>query len=80
MGKDLGAKINENAFTEEKAISDVMFKLLHTLAHLDTKNIFHRDIKPENILFRSNNLSDICLTNFYFADIYNLEENLMYQI
>lgn len=78
MGKDLSTKINENIINDEKTISDLIFKLLHTLAHLHSKNIFHRDIKPENIYFRSNGLADICLNNFYFADNYSIYDNIAY--
>lgn len=57
--------MNEFICLDEKTVSDIMWKLLHGLSHIHSKNMVHRDIKLENIFFRNpNNLSDICLGGF----------------
>ena len=47
-------------------------QLIEAIAHLHTHNIAHRDIKPENILLaRPKDDSEIKLTDFGFASVYN---------
>jgi len=68
-GKDLKTKLNDYVCLDEKSISDILWKLLHGLHHMHSRNIFHRDIKLENIYFRNpNNLGDVCLSNFFISD------------
>ncbi|KAL4472009.1 hypothetical protein ABPG72_018511 [Tetrahymena utriculariae] len=69
QGKDMKSKLSDCLILDEKTISEIMWRLLQGLHHMHSKGIFHRDIKLENIQFRnSQNITDVCLTNFYMAD------------
>ncbi|KAL4485799.1 hypothetical protein ABPG72_012339 [Tetrahymena utriculariae] len=69
QGKDLKSKLNELLCMDEKSVSDFIWKLLHGLHHMHSRNIVHRDIRLDNIFFRApNNYSDVCISNFFLAD------------
>lgn len=54
---------------DEKSLSDFLWKLLHGLTHLHSRNVMHRDIRLENIFFRSpTSLTDACISNFNLAE------------
>lgn len=68
QGKDLKSHLKVQEFFEEKALSDAIYNLLSGLNHLHQKNIIHRDIRPDNIVLKqSNNLTNVCITNFRLA-------------
>jgi len=69
QGKDLRSKLSELLCLDEKSLSDCLWKLLHGLAHLHSRNIMHKDLRLENIFLRApTSLTDACISNFNLAD------------
>lgn len=65
QSKSLKSKLKECVCFDERVVSDIVWKLLHALTHLHSKNIIHRNIRLNTIYYKnSNNLGDICLGSF----------------
>lgn len=68
--KSLKSKLKEYVCFDERVVSDIMWKLLHGIAHMHSKNIVHRDIRLNTIFYKnSNNIGDICLGGFQNAEL-----------
>lgn len=68
-GKNMKNRLNDLINIEEKSLSDIIQKLLSIVCHMHSKKVVHRDINLDNIFFKTpNNIFDICLVNFIFAD------------
>jgi len=68
-GGELFDKIVEKGSYSEKEASIVVRKILNAVHYLHTNGIAHRDLKPENLLLRSENDTDVMLSDFGLSKI-----------
>lgn len=68
LGRDIRHKLYEYSNLNEKSLAEVIYKLIVALNHIHSKEICHHNLNLENIMLRSENLSDVCITNFSFAE------------
>jgi calcium/calmodulin-dependent protein kinase I len=68
-GGELFDKIVEKGQYTEKEASAIVSKILSAVDYLHENGIAHRDLKPENLLLRSQNDTDIMISDFGLSKI-----------
>lgn len=63
-GGELFDKIKSKRTFEENEVQVVVRHLLNALDTIHSANIIHRDLKPENLIFASDDLSSIKISDF----------------
>jgi len=75
-GGELFDKIVEKGSYSEKEASTTVKKILKAVEYLHNSGIAHRDLKPENLLLRSENDTEVMLSDFGLSKIIG-EETMM---
>lgn len=77
----LEEKLKEEQYAEigfrESHASFIFYQLANALYYLHKKNIVHRDIRPCNIIVPNSNKLYIKLTNYVYARIFEVSEEIM---
>jgi len=72
-GGELFDKIVEKGQYTEKEASVIVKKMLEAVEYLHSVNIAHRDLKPENLLLKSNDDTEVMISDFGLSKIVGQE-------